>query len=284
MRRSRLRTLNAAVLVSCVPGAVGMGDCSDSRQCTESCGRWCVDDWPIDDDAHERIAAEATRYVACQEEHWGRLDCDEEETDFPATFLLCEPATKCRPLATDRARGYSDCLSQCGAEWEAEHVGHVAPFCDRNCARSCGDGTFDVADAARRAAYDECRKLCVLHDACPALDERYFFDPLRGEVTVAPALAAARGARGGSASDPLPPPRPDERWNFRGTEERREWTARLRDDTSDERTRLNQLMLDAHVGIWLETEPDFRARFMGLDADDAEGLHELIVDFLGELQ
>ena len=62
MRRSRLRTLNAAVLVSCVPGAVGMWDCSDSRQCIESCGRWCVDDWPIDDDAHERIAAEATRY------------------------------------------------------------------------------------------------------------------------------------------------------------------------------------------------------------------------------
>ena len=102
-------------LVWCIMRAHGLGSCDESETCTSECGSRCVDGWPVEDDAWDRTAREAKRYVACQEEHWGQLICDETAIGSSGA---CASAAKCRPMATAAAKHYDDCLHECAAEWE----------------------------------------------------------------------------------------------------------------------------------------------------------------------
>ena len=89
--------------------------------------------------------------------------------------------------------------------------------------------------------------LCSLYEGCPAFDERYVYDPIRDEViiTISPS--------------PMSPSRaeapPEDQWKYRDTEERNELTARVREESTIEFTRLQDLLMVAAVedeSLWDE--------------------------------
>ena len=233
---------SAALILAWALRARGVAHCDESEECTRTCGRLCMRDWDSEradairplvrgDDALTRAADEATRYVACQEEHWGQLDC--EGTTDGGTGA-CEPAAKCLPLATSLAREYDDCLHQCAAQWEDENYGDLDSFCFGGCARSCGIHAMVDDDASRRQTSEECRRLCSLYQGCPALDERYVHDPIRDRVIVAPSRRPV--------SPPSAEALPEDRWNYYDTDERNDLMARVQDEASVEFTRLQDLL------------------------------------------
>lgn len=237
-----MRRRSAALVLAWALRARGMLPCRESEECVGTCGRLCVDEWPVGDDALARAANEAEQYVACQEEHWGQVIC---EGTNGGGIWACKAADECHLLATPLAREYYDCLAQCASEWEHDNYDELESFCYGACARSCGAGSFDMGDASRFQTWEECQMLCSLYEGCPALDERYVYDPLGDEVTISPNPNAP------SRDEALP----EDRWNYRDTEERNELMARVREESTIEFTRLQDLLMVAAVedeSLWDE--------------------------------